>query len=210
MGPHPGRYLQRKKLTVRTFGDLKAALAKPQGGPRTPAPPPLRLMTAAKAISPPAQAQPPGASPAAAEPIARLRERRYAALLWMQAAFPAVFDPRRPKPLKLDVHADIWREAKGRVSFPDARKTLGVALARHCASKAYLGALARPGARRCDLNGQPGEAVSAEHRDEAQGRLAEIERERAARREKGPPNERRPELDKTTATTGTSRHRRTE
>lgn len=93
MGPHPGRCLQRKKLIVRTFGDLKAALAKPQSEAKAPAAPP-KLMTAAKAASPPrAACGLPKPSSDEAERIAVRRAPRFAALLWLQETFPLVFDP---------------------------------------------------------------------------------------------------------------------
>ncbi len=193
MGPHPGRTIKRKK----------SPFAKPQseakGAARTPASPTPRAETGARAASPPRAAYGPAKamSEAEAEKIARARERRDAALSWLRTTFPLAFDARRPKPLKLDVRADIWLAAKGRTPFPDARDSLGLALAYHCRSKNYLYGLARPGAHRCDLDGRPIEAVSAEHRALAQSKLDEIEQARGGRqaggrgaRREGPPDER--------------------
>ena len=63
-----------------------------------------------------------------------------------------------------------------------AHELVRTVIARVTGTGAYLRSLARPGARRHDINGAPVEAVSEAHREHALRRLAEREKKRAASR----------------------------
>jgi hypothetical protein len=145
-------------------------------------PPTEKAKTAPKPVAPPSAIE----LAEHEEAIRRRSLRRLEALAWLQTTFPLVFDPRRPKPLMLGVGAEIRREIQTRPaplsSAKHANDALHAALKRHCASKGYLLALARDGATRFNLAGEPVEAVSDEHRALASQMLTEIARENRLRR----------------------------
>lgn len=89
----------------------------------------------------------------------------------LKALFPALFGGA-PKPLKLRIQTDIQQRAPGVFT----RRALSAFLHRHTGSTGYLMALTRLG-QRFDLDGQPVEPISEEHRDAA---AAELTRRRAS------------------------------
>ena len=88
----------------------------------------------------------------------------------LRARFPALFGDS-PKPLKLRIQADIQERAPGVFT----KKALSIFLHRYTGSTSYLVALSRA-KQRFDLDGQPGDALSDEHRAAA---TAELQRRRA-------------------------------
>jgi hypothetical protein len=85
-------------------------------------------------------------------------------------SWPAVLNGARPRPFVIGISADF--EAR---RDPDRSRPVTVQrlLAHVTASPLYLRALARPGSMRHDIDGNPVDAVSDEHRAEAMARLAE-------------------------------------
>lgn len=88
----------------------------------------------------------------------------------LRQLFPALFDGA-PKPLKLRIQADIQERAPGVFT----KQVLSAFLRRHTGSHAYLVALSKA-THRFDLDGQPGDELSEEHRKVAQ---EELKRRRA-------------------------------
>lgn len=88
----------------------------------------------------------------------------------LKQLFPALFDGA-PKPLKLRIQADIQARTQNRFS----KKLLSVVLSRHTGATGYLVALTKA-MHRFDLDGQPVDTVTDEHRQAAQ---VELERRRA-------------------------------
>lgn len=88
----------------------------------------------------------------------------------LRQLFPALFDGP-PKPLKLRIQADIQERAPGVFT----KQVLSAFLRRHTGSHAYLVALSKA-THRFDLDGQPGDELSDEHRKVAQ---EELKRRRA-------------------------------
>ncbi|ASM78475.1 hypothetical protein VITFI_CDS2698 [Vitreoscilla filiformis] len=88
----------------------------------------------------------------------------------LKQLFPALFDGA-PKPLKLRIQADIQTRTQNRFS----KKLLSVVLSRHTGATGYLVALTKA-THRFDLDGQPVDTVTDEHRQVAQ---AELDRRRA-------------------------------
>jgi ProP effector len=78
---------------------------------------------------------------------------------WLAATYPATFNPDAPLPLKIGVHVDLLAR------HPDLDPaTLRRALKRYCERRAYQLALAREGAVRVDLDGQPAGEVAEDQR----------------------------------------------
>jgi ProP effector len=133
----------------------------------------------------PPQATPDSAEPAEpAEPAAVAAVAAVAAAPQMapaecarelRARFPALFGDS-PKPLKLRIQADIQERAPGVFT----KKALSIFLHRYTGSTSYLVALSRA-KQRFDLDGQPGDALSDEHRAAA---TAELQRRRAVHEER--------------------------
>jgi len=88
----------------------------------------------------------------------------------LKQLFPALFDGA-PKPLKLRIQADIQARTQNRFS----KKLLSVVLSRHTGATGYLVALTKA-THRFDLDGQPVDTITDEHRQVAQ---AELDRRRA-------------------------------
>ncbi|MBA4111369.1 MAG: hypothetical protein C0487_17455 [Leptothrix sp. (in: Bacteria)] len=88
----------------------------------------------------------------------------------LRQLFPALFDGA-PKPLKLRIQADIQERAPGVFT----KQVLSAFLRRHTGNHAYLVALSKA-THRFDLDGQPGDEISEEHRKAA---LEELGRRRA-------------------------------
>lgn len=84
----------------------------------------------------------------------------------LRQRFPALFEGA-PKPLKLRIQADIQERAPGVFT----KQVLSAFLRRHTGSHAYLMALSKA-THRFDLDGQPGDEISEEHRKAAQEELA--------------------------------------
>ena len=85
---------------------------------------------------------------------------------WLAATYPATFNPDTPTPLKIGVHLDLL--ARHPDLDPD---TLRRALKRYCERRAYQVALAREGACRVDLDGQPAGEVLEDQRRFAKVKL---------------------------------------
>lgn len=86
----------------------------------------------------------------------------------LQAAYPGLFDPQRPKPLSMGVHRELAAARPDNVSM----KTMRLFLHRHTHSIAYLKAVAMSGAQRYGLDGVPVEPVTQEHQMNAKRALA--------------------------------------
>jgi ProP effector len=85
---------------------------------------------------------------------------------WLAATYPATFNPDAPLPLKIGVHVDLLAR------HPDLDPaTLRRALKRYCDRRAYQLALAREGAVRVDLDGQPAGEVLEDQRKFAKVKL---------------------------------------
>ena len=84
----------------------------------------------------------------------------------LRQLFPGLFDGA-PKPLKLRIQADIQERAPGVFT----KQVLSAFLRRHTGSHAYLVALSKA-THRFDLDGQPGDELSEEHRKVAQEELS--------------------------------------
>ena len=93
------------------------------------------------------------------------------AIKWLTATFPNIFGSE-VKPLAIGVGKLIWPAAKA-AGIP--RRALNDALKRRTSSIAYLDALIREGAVRCDLDGAVADGVSADHRALAIEMKAEAE-----------------------------------
>ena len=90
--------------------------------------------------------------------------------------WPAVFDPDAPRPLALRIHATIlaaWSEAEA--LEPDL---LSAALEVWTKTPAYIQTLAKDGAQRYGLDGQPVKPVADKHREQARMQLASTDTER--------------------------------
>lgn len=126
-----------------------------------PAPSDTVADTPAPAAAPEVPSAPAAAAPAmsAAECAEQLKQR-----------FPALF-AGAPKPIKLRVQADIQARAPGVFS----KAVLSAFLRRHTGGTGYLIALSKA-SHRLDLDGQPTDPVSDEHRQAA---LDELARRRA-------------------------------
>lgn len=85
---------------------------------------------------------------------------------WLAATHPATFSLDKPPPLKVGIHADLLTR------HPDLDPdTLRRALKRYCERRAYQVALAREGACRVDLDGQPAGEVLEDQRKYAKAKL---------------------------------------
>jgi ProP effector len=84
----------------------------------------------------------------------------------LKQRFPALF-AGAPKPIKLRIQADIRERAPGVFG----KAALSAFLRRHTGRTAYLIALTRA-SHRLDLDGQPADAITAEHRQAAADELA--------------------------------------
>ena len=89
----------------------------------------------------------------------------------LRELYPALFTSP-PRPIKLRVQADIQARSPGEFTKPQ----LSAFLRRYTGSFAYLNALVKA-THRFDLDGNPGDEVSAEHRQAA---LDELARRRAS------------------------------
>lgn len=86
---------------------------------------------------------------------------------WLAATYPATFNPDAPLPLKIGVHVDLLAR------HPDLDPaTLRRALKRYCERRAYQIALAREGAVRVDLDGQPAGEVLEDQRRFAKAKMS--------------------------------------
>ena len=104
----------------------------------------------------------------------------------LKKLYPALFS-NPPKPLKLRIQADIQARSPGQFTKPQ----LSAFLRRYTGSHAYLNALVKA-THRFDLDGNPGDELSDEHRNAATEELArrrantqarvELEREQRANR----------------------------
>jgi ProP effector len=93
----------------------------------------------------------------------------------LKQRFPALF-AGAPKPIKLRIQADIRERAPGVFT----KAALSAFLRRHTGRNAYLIALTRA-SHRLDLDGQPADEISAEHRQAAADELARRRALREAR-----------------------------
>jgi|APTNR8051073442_1049403.scaffolds.fasta_scaffold03721_4 sRNA-binding protein len=102
-----------------------------------------------------------------ATPPAESRDAQIIALQsWLAATYPATFSPDAPPPLKIGIHVDLLAR------HPDLDPAiLRQALKRHCERRAYQIALARDGAFRVDLDGQPAGEVLEDQRKFAKVKL---------------------------------------
>lgn len=102
-----------------------------------------------------------------AAPTAESRGAQTQALQsWLAATYLATFNPDTPLPLKIGIHADLLAR------HPDLDPaTLRRALKRYCERRAYQLALAREGAVRVDLDGQPAGEVLEDQRKFAKLKL---------------------------------------
>ena len=102
-----------------------------------------------------------------AAPTAESRGAQTQALQsWLIEQYPATFNPDAPLPLKIGVHVDLLAR------HPDLDPAiLRQALKRHCERRAYQIALAREGAVRVDLDGQPAGEVLEDQRRFAKAKL---------------------------------------
>jgi hypothetical protein len=147
MGLHPGR----KKLVVRSF-DRKTTRysekvqAKAKAAPPPPAPLPPGCAKMRTSDRPPG----PGADRKPGLSIAQQRERRrarLAALAWLKTAWPHLF-AYPPKPLAVGLGKEIVRLA---LAGDQDNHATRAALHYWTRSRAYLEALAAPGAQRLGL-----------------------------------------------------------
>ena len=85
---------------------------------------------------------------------------------WLIEQYPATFGLDKPPPLKVGIHKDILTR------HPDLDPAiLKRALKRYCERRAYQVALAREGACRVDLDGNPAGEVLADQRKYAKAKL---------------------------------------
>ena len=85
---------------------------------------------------------------------------------WLVATYPSTFSPDTPTALKIGVHLDLLARN------PDLDPaTLKRALKRYCERRRYQLALARDGAARLDLDGQPAGEVAEDQRRFAKAKL---------------------------------------
>ena len=91
----------------------------------------------------------------------------------LRKTYPAVFDPKAPKPLQLHIHQALAKVRPEGVGH----KTVRLALAMWCRGPVYLRAVAE-GGHRFNLAGMPAGTVSPEHQANARQRLAIIEAKR--------------------------------
>jgi len=131
--------------------DIDAEVAEPAAGAQPPADGDADAQ-AAKADAQPANA---GARPAQEDCGPQLRK-----------LYPALFS-NLPKPLKLRIQADIQARSPGLFTKPQ----LSAFLRRYTGSHAYLNALVKA-THRFDLDGNPGDELSDEHRNAATEELA--------------------------------------
>lgn len=103
-----------------------------------------------------------------AAPTAESRGAQTQALQsWLIEQYPATFNPDAPLPLKIGVHVDLLAR------HPDLDPaTLRRALKRYCERRAYQIALAREGAVRVDLDGQPAGEVLEDQRRFAKAKMS--------------------------------------
>ena len=86
---------------------------------------------------------------------------------WLIEQYPATFNPDKPPPLKIGIHHDLLTR------HPDlAPATLRRALKRYCERRPYQLALARDGAVRVDLDGNPAGEVLEDQRKFAKAKLS--------------------------------------
>ena len=104
------------------------------------------------------------AAAAAADPAARAPQEDCGPQL--KKLYPALFS-NPPKPLKLRIQADIQARSPGQFTKPQ----LSAFLRRYTGSHAYLNALVKA-THRFDLDGNPGDELSDEHRNAATEELA--------------------------------------
>jgi len=95
---------------------------------------------------------------------------------WLTATYPKVFTNDAPPPLKVGIHADLL--TRHPALDPD---TLRRALKRYCERRAYQVALARKGACRVDLDGQPAGEVLEDQRKFAKVKLNAWKRTKPAK-----------------------------
>jgi ProQ/FINO family len=177
MGPHP------RKLIVRTFepkpntytAKVKAKAELEPQQPHLNSTSSKRQPRGAESKAKPKVRVPgPGADRKPGLSLAEQRQRkraRLAALAWLKATFPVLFDAYPPRPLMVGVGkliAPIAREAGVK------RHDVGAALHYFTRGQSYLAALAADGAMRFGLDGEPVGPVEPEHRTEALKLLAVI------------------------------------
>ncbi|MBK8184949.1 MAG: ProQ/FinO family protein [Candidatus Competibacteraceae bacterium] len=93
-------------------------------------------------------------------------EQTIALQSWLAREYPSTFNLDAPSPLKIGVHLDLAAQ------HPDIDPaTLRRALKRYCERRRYQLALAREGAVRLDLDGQPAGEVTAEQATIAKAKL---------------------------------------
>lgn len=131
--------------------------------PDAPTPPPAADAVAAPASEAAAPQTPEAATPTPAVTASRSPDEVAAAL---KALFPAVF-ASRGKPLKLRIQADIQARAPGEFS----KAQLSQFLRRHTGSTTYLVGITQAKTR-FDLDGQPADEITEEHRSVAREELA--------------------------------------
>lgn len=86
---------------------------------------------------------------------------------WLAATYPATFSLDKPPPLKVGIHHDLLTR------HPDLdHATLRRALKRYCERRPYQLALARDGAVRVDLDGNPAGEVLEDQRKFAKAKLS--------------------------------------
>lgn len=93
-------------------------------------------------------------------------EQTIALQAWLVATYPTTFSQDTPSPLKIGIHLDLLAR------HPDIDPaTLKRALKRYCERRAYQLALARDGAARLDLDGNPAGEVAEDQRRFAKAKL---------------------------------------
>ncbi|MDN3650391.1 ProQ/FINO family protein [Reinekea marina] len=89
--------------------------------------------------------------------------------------YPEVFNPKEPKPLQIGIHAAIAED--GKLSKTRIRRALNL----YVRMRSYIACL-KEGAERVTVGGTSTGTVTAEEAQHAAGKLAEIDKKRAARR----------------------------
>ncbi len=82
----------------------------------------------------------------------------------LPALYPACFDWRQPRPLKLGIHRDL-------IAAGHPNRIVRGALGAYCSRRAYLKAM-RAGVPRIDLQGQPAGEITPDEAAEARARLS--------------------------------------
>jgi len=150
------------------MSSLPPSSTPPEGDDSAPVSLPVAADAAPESAPVAATAEEPSAgaadAPVPAEPTARATPEDCGPQL--KKLYPALFS-NPPKPLKLRIQADIQARSPGQFTKPQ----LSAFLRRYTGSHAYLNALVKA-THRFDLDGNPGDELSDEHRNAATEELA--------------------------------------